>query len=276
MRKNSYGFAHFAVFVVLILAVVGFAAWRVLSTKDKSSESASSSSTGQTAESSVSWSFDGKTWKADGTPPECSNPIEIPSPVDISKVTSILYPGQYRGNDYKAHGGFRFEDGTNSDITVTVPLDAVLTHGSRYIEMGEVQYFFVFVSPCGIAYRFDHLLTLSDTFQAYADELPEAKADDSRSTVFSPSPSVKTGDTVATAVGFKDTGNTSVDFGVYDLRTTNKAYESDSWKAEHQNDYEYGAYGICWLNNLASNAKVTALALPAADGQSGKTSDYCE
>ena len=93
MRKNSNGFAHVAILiVVLVVAIVGVAAWRVLGAKDKENDTVDSGVTEQSMESSVSWSMDGTEWKASGTPPDCADPLSIPSPADISKATAILYP----------------------------------------------------------------------------------------------------------------------------------------------------------------------------------------
>ncbi len=226
-----------------------------------------------TDEKAVTWQFDGQRWQPSNTPPECDEPLVLQTPVDISKVTAILYPGQTRGQ-YKPHGGFRF-DGAPNEITVTAPYDAIVTQASRYIEGGEVQYLFEFVNECGIAYRFDHLLTLSDKFQALAEQLPAAKADDSRTTRLSPV-AVTAGETIATAIGFATTKNVTVDFGVYNLRTPNKASENAAYKAAHTNQSSLAYYGVCWLDLLPTDDKLTAKALPGGDGQVGKQSDYCE
>lgn len=223
---------------------------------------------------SVSWSFNGMGWQADGTAPDCKEPLTLKTPVDITKATAILYPGQTRGQ-YKPHGGFRFDGAKNTDITVTAPYDGVVTQGARYIEAGEVQYLFDIVNECGIAYRFDHLLTLSDTFQALANKLPEAKVDDSRTTRLEPT-AVSAGDVIATAVGFAKTSNVAVDFGVYDLRTINDAAKSEAYKAAHKDQASLAYYGTCWLDLLPSKDKTAAKALPGGDGQAGKTSDYCK
>lgn len=276
MRNDNRGFAHVLILViVLVAAVTGVAAWRVFGS-EKTAETVDSGVTEESSESSVSWSMNGSEWKASGTPPNCAEPLTLTSPVDIDKATAILYPGQYRGSNYKPHGGFRFEGSVNEDITVTVPQDSTVYKASRYIEQGEVQYLFVLISPCGIMYKFDHLLTLSPAFQALADKLPVAEVDNSQTTNFDPSPTVSAGDVIATAVGFKKTNNVSVDFGVYDLRSRNASYESDSWKAEHQEDNEYAPYGICWLDYLESDDSAFAKSLPGGDGQNGKTSDYCD
>src|SRR3989344_8529690 len=62
----------------------------------------------------------------------CPDRIVFDLPIDISKATSVLYPGQIRGGDFKAHGGFRFDGSSNSAITVTAPLDANVIAGARY------------------------------------------------------------------------------------------------------------------------------------------------
>jgi hypothetical protein len=223
---------------------------------------------------SVSWSFDGAAWKASGTAPECTAPLTLKTPVDLTMATAILYPGQTRGQ-YKPHGGFRFDGLSNNNVTVTAPYDAIVTQGARYIESGEVQYLFDFVNECGIAYRFDHLLILSPKFQSLADTLPEAKVDDSRTTKFEPT-SVAAGEIIATAIGFTKNKNVGVDFGVYDLRTMNAAAQSSSYRSAHQDISSLAFYATCWLDLLPEGDKATAKALPGGDGQAGKTSDYCK
>lgn len=278
MKKLDQKGSHLVAIIlgVVVLGVVGFAGWQVFGAEGKEKNTVDSGVTTQNTDSSVSWSMDGSEWKASGTPPKCADPLSIPSPADINKATAILYPGQYRGSDYKPHGGMRFDGSANDEITVTAPLDAEVYKASRYIEQGEVQYLFALIAPCGIMYKFDHLLTLAPAFQSLADKLPQPTDGDSRTTNFDPRPQVKAGDIVATAIGFKKTDNVGFDFGVYDLRTKNTAYESDSWKAEHQNDNEYAPYAICWLDYLAGGAKTIAKSLPAGDGVNGKTSDYCK
>lgn len=91
----------------------------------------------------------------------CPDPLVLQTPVDIDKVTGMLYPGQERGGHFKWHGGFRFDNSKHDEIIVHAPLDATVTHGSRYIENGAVQYMFDFQTDCGIRYRFDYLVTLS-------------------------------------------------------------------------------------------------------------------
>lgn len=155
-------------------------------------------------------------------------------------------------------------------------MDAVISKASRYIEQGETQYLFVLTAPCGISYRFDHLSTLSEAFQKVADGLPAAAVDDSRTTVIDPPVTVKTGDIVATAVGFTKTKNVSMDFGVYDLRKANGVTPNTAWASLFNQDKESAPYGVCWFDVLSVTDEAIVRALPAGDGQNGKTSDYCK
>lgn len=233
----------------------------------------SNTSTNSTTE--VSWSFNGQEWAASGTPPACDEPVTLATPVDLTKVSSILYPGQTRGGNYKPHGGFRFSTADNN-VRITAPLDAVATEGSRYIEQGEVQYLIFFVNPCGIAYRFDHLKTLSPAMQSLMETLPEPEVDNSRTTRFDNPVKVKKGDLIATAVGFKKNNNVSVDLGVYDLRQANEASQSASYASKYGQFASQTFYAVCWLDLLPSADKATVRSLPGTDATAGKTSDYCQ
>lgn len=266
-------------FVVLPLLVVFAVAFTYASRNQETAPATSPSSslpqeTKNVDTKAVTWSFDGNTWQSSDTAPACPEPLTLQTPVDLTQATAILYPGQTR-NLYKPHGGFRFGNSQDNDITVTAPYDAVVTQASRYIEAGEVQYLFEFVNECGLAYRFDHLLTLAPKFQTLADQLPAAKVDDSRTTNLSPV-AVAAGEVIATAVGFSKTKNVSVDFGVYDFRSPNQASQSASYKAAHQDQASLAFYGVCWLEMLSpENDRLTAQALPGGDQAAGKTSDYC-
>lgn len=222
----------------------------------------------------VSWQFNGEAWSPDATPLSCPNPLVFASPVNLDLVTMVLYPGQYRNDNYKPHGGFVFDGKKDTDISVTAPLDATLVLGSRYIEEGEVQYMLWFEHPCGLAYRFDHLRVLAPSIQELVDTLPEAKPNDSRTTRFAEPLAIKTGDVIATAVGFKKNDNTSVDFGVYDLRNINAAAQKEDFAVKHKMEKEQAYYGICWFDLFSADASRKVLSLPS--GTEGKTSDYCK
>ncbi|MEX1995597.1 MAG: hypothetical protein WD887_02365, partial [Candidatus Saccharimonadales bacterium] len=160
------------------------------------------------------------------------------------------------------------DNAKGNKVTVRAPMDAKLTSGSRYTEMGELQVLLQFSNDCGVRYRFDHLLTLTDKFQKAVDaSLPDAMVGDSRTTAFKPEVEVKKGEIVATAVGFAKVKNVSFDFGVYDLR------QDDSNSGD---SFDRARYGVCWLKDwlpAADSAKL--LALPGGDSKSGKSSNYC-
>jgi hypothetical protein len=190
--------------------------------------------------------------------------------VDLSRATSILYPGQVRGQ-YKAHGGVRFDGpGQTTAVDVVAIMDGVIYSAARYREGGVVQYIFDFIHDCGIRYRFDHLLTLSPRFQQIAETVPLGGEGDTRGT-FIGGMRVTAGERIATAVG--RSGNVAVDWGVYDLRARNAAADNPAWLAQHRD--EYAPWGICWLDYLPPADAARARSLPGGDQMAGKTSDYC-
>jgi hypothetical protein len=201
----------------------------------------------------------------------CPTPL-LQTPVDLSKVTSILYPGQERGGNYKAHGGFGFDKATDNLVTVTIPLDGKVNRVVRYREMGEIQYLFEFDGDCGVSFRFDHLRKLTPKFEAIVNAFPIKE--DTRTDLVSPPVAVKVGEVIATEVGFLN--NVSVDFGVYDMRQKNEASKDPAWASAHS-QYPADSYGICWLNSLPQADSVAVKALPSRDGsKNGQKSDYCK
>lgn len=234
------------------------------------------SHTAETGSSDVTWVFNGEMWEASGTPPACAKPIKLATPTSqLSQATSILYPGQQRSTGYKPHGAFRFDRSANADIDVLVPLDGHLVSASRYLEQGDTQYLVAFTTPCGLSYRFDHLLTLTPKFQVVADALPAAHIDDSRTTPIEPPLAVSTGEAVATAVGFATTPNVMFDFGLYDLRIQNAASKDPAWAAKHADDNQLAPYAVCWFDFLPAADSAAVKALPSGDSTTGTTSDYC-
>ena len=209
----------------------------------------------------------------------CPEPFIFDLPIDISKATSILYPGQVRGGDFKAHGGFRFDTSKPEDITVVAPYEAHLIAGARYpVEGGAIQYAFDFEHPCGIRYRFMHLLTLTPKFQAIAETFPLPPTTDSRTTFLRTPIEIKRGEVISTAVGVPYGGptgpNTFVDWGVYDYRVLNESSKDPAWAASHQSDtYQHG---VCWFSWISAENRAKVLALPPGDGQSGASSDFCK
>lgn len=261
------------IIILIILGIVGYFAFAGQSNKSKSNTPDTRSGSKSTGSADVRWSMASNgTYSASGTPPACSTPLVLPLPADISKVVSVLYPGQYRGGNYKPHGGFRFDDGSNNQI-VTAPLDATVIDGSRYLVDGEIQYTFDFVNSCGIKYRLGHLRTLSPTFSALADKFPAAVEMDSRTTFIDQPVEIKAGDTIATAVGLLGAGNAFFDYGVYDLRQANEVSKGTVFQTAHSDDKDLAWHGICWLDSLSTDNATKVKALPATSP--GSMSDYC-
>jgi len=201
----------------------------------------------------------------------CPTPL-LQTPVDLSRVTSILYPGQERGGNYKAHGGFGFDNATDNSVTVKIPLDGKITRVVRYREIGEVQYLFEFEGNCGVSFRFDHLRKLTAKFEAVVNAFPIKE--DTRTDPVSPPVPVMVGEVIATEVGFLN--NVSVDFGVYDMRQKNEASKDPAWASAHS-QFPADSYGICWFDSLPQADSLVVKSLPSRDGTNqGKTSDYCK
>lgn len=231
-NREEKGFSAIeAVIILVVVAALGFGAYFVFS-KQKAKDSQNNTTSQTSSQADIQWSFTGTEWRASGTPPACPDPL-LKTPVDVSKATSVLYPGQYRGGNYKPHGGFRFDNNKDGKIEVRLPMDGQLTSMVRYIEGGEIQYLVTFVNSCGYAYRFDHLYTLAPTFQALAEKTPEPKADDTRSVPIQDGPKFKAGELLATVIGHVKTGNAGMDFGLYDLRQPNQISKNAAWAAEH-------------------------------------------
>ena len=240
---------------------------------DQDNSNQSNDRSGASAEE-IRWMFNNTEWVPSSHAPKCEEPIEFSAPVNLNLASHILYPGQTRGGDYKTHGGFRFDNLADNKVEVTLPFDAVLVSGSRYLEGGERQVILDFISPCGLMIRYDHLFTLSPEFEALMNELPEAKPDDSRGAEFSVRKLYPAGTVVATEIGHKNPFNPGMDFGFYDLRSPNEISQDEQWVSSKINP-SMASYARCWLDYLVEEDKAKAYALPGA-GTEGKVSDYCE
>lgn len=219
----------------------------------------------------VIWSSRDFTWYPSSNPSVCSEPFILLTPVDMGLVAAALWPGQVRG-EYKAHGGFRFNNDGSNDITVRAPVGSHLIQASQYLESGEKQYLLIFSVPCGFVYRFDHPRVLSPKIAEAVKNLPPATENDSRTTYINPPVWVDAGEIVATSVGI--TKNIFVDFGLYDVRKPNNVTPNPTWAELYAADKEFGHYGVCFFDYLPGNDGATMRSLPT--GKEGKVSDYCK
>jgi hypothetical protein len=277
MKNYQKGFS--LVETVIILAVITMLGYAGYSVAHKTKSKANSNLVPSTAiTKGVTWvqSVDG--YRPDGTTPTCAAKIIKQFPADINKVTSVLYPGQYRGGGYKPHGGLRFDKSANDEISVKAPFDGTVIDGGQYIADGtdnDVQYTFDVMNDCGMMYRVGHLLTLSKKMSDIAKVFPAAVKGDLRTTSIDPGIKVKAGTLLATAVGTASGKNVFFDFGVYDWRKPNTISTFPAWLADDQHNNNLAKHALCWFDQLPSEEAAKIRSLPAGDPISSKKSDYC-
>ncbi|MCH8800418.1 MAG: hypothetical protein IH963_05870 [Chloroflexi bacterium] len=223
------------------------------------------------AGSSVIWWFNGTAWAPKGTPPTCSDPFVLQTPVDMNKVTAALWPGQSRGG-YKGHGGFSFDASSADSVIVRAPVGSHLVQAARYLQGDEEQILLFFSVPCGFFYRFDHVRGLSPKIEDALKIITGPASADSRTTLINPPLWVEQGEVVGTSVGIPQV-NIFVDFGLYDVRQPNNVTPDPAWADSFANDKEFGHYGVCFFDYLPGTDGQTLRSLPT--GVEGKTSDYC-
>jgi hypothetical protein len=287
MKHTQKGFSAVGVLIIIvILGAIGFIGWKVFAAKDakqpSNQTSQSNNQSGETAnanesksQTSLIWQQTESGWRSISTPPPCSQPM-VKMPADISKITSVLYPGQTRGGNYKPHGGFRFDNIKDNKVTLTAPFDGFLVRGGRYIAEGELQYTFDAMNNCGVMFRVGHIRELPDNLQKIANTWPEATANSATQSI-NPAVLVKQGEVMGTKVGITTSSNTFFDMGIYDYRQSNDASKSQVFQAAHTEDKDLSWHAVCWLKDWLPANDVAALAkLPAGDPASGKSSDYCK
>lgn len=274
-KLNQAGFHLVALLLIIVLvgAIASVGYW-VLSRNS-------------TANAEVQWAFDENKleWFAKtGTPPHCREPLAFDrSPIDTSQVSAVLLPGSYRGRDYKPHGGFGTPEALGGKVDVKMPADATLVGLTRYYEGDppDLQYLLTFETDCGIAFRFDHLHTLSPELQAIADKTPEPKLNDTRTSPDDnpPPTKFKSGQVIATQVGLPSMKIYGFDFGVYDYRQRNEISKNSAWAQLHDEYESLEWFGVCWYDMLPdiSGDKLRELSLAQTDTRREvkKVSDYC-
>ncbi len=284
MKKSSQAGFHILplVLVLCVLGVVFFAGLKVFEKNNKDT----TQSSGSTANGDVVWGFNEKELKwfaKSGTPTQCADPYVFDrSPVDLAKIEVIGMPGAYRGFNYKPHGGMRLKDMNSGKIEIVMPADATLVNLKRYFEgsPAELQYLLTFETDCGIAFRFDHVYTLTPEFAEIAKKTPEPKLNDTLSDPNAPfeRKKFKAGEVVATEVGFPATKNFGFDFGTYDYRMPNDISKNKTWAAIHNQFQSLEWYGRCWIEQLPGSdiQKAKELSLKVVNpSKPNIVSDYC-
>lgn len=284
MKHNQKGFSVVEVLIiVIVLGAVGFIGWKMIGDKTSKTTTNNAQKTAETAEdnnqptqnSDLIWQQSDSGWRSSAAPPDCKQPF-VKMPADISKITSVLYPGQTRGGNYKTHGGFRFDNTKDNKITVTAPFDAYLVRGGSYLAENEIQYTFDAINNCGVMYRVGHVRELPDRLIKIADTWPAA-SNNSATQSIDPPMFIKQGEILGTKVGIISEGNTFFDFGLYDYRQENEASKNSAYQSAHTQDKELSWHAVCWLKGwLPAADQSKLLALPAGDPNSEKNSDYCK
>lgn len=273
--------------ITIVVAITGTVGYLFFTNISKITTSTTVKVNGGGEKQRFAWSYDENARKwTEGTskPPTCKDPYTFEvTPLDLAIVDAVMMPGSYRGFSYKPHGGFRLNEMSNGETHVRLPTDATLVGLTRYYEgnPAELQYLLTFETDCGIAFRFDHLYTLTPAFQRIADTVPEPKLNDTRTNPENaPDPvAFKSGEVVATKVGFMKTRNYGFDFGVYDYRQRNEISRNTKWAEIHQQYSSLDWYGVCWFDMLpgADATKATQLSEVSINTQKPNLiiSDYC-
>lgn len=272
-RQVGVGIIEIIIIIAVLLLIIG-GIWYALIGGKKPVATPAPDVVEQKPEKFI-WQPSASGWQVTEKPPDCPAQPMLSMPTAIEKVTSVLYPGQKRGGNYKPHGGFRMDSSANNTITVVAPIDGYVVRGSSYIEQGEIQYMFDFMNNCGIMYRFDHLAEISPTLKKTTETWPAPQSNDSRTQQIPTTVRVKAGEVLATKVGFSRTKNSTFDFGVYDYRAQNEVSRSASYQLAHKQDKELAWQAVCWLDWMPEADKKILRALPSGDPASGKISDYC-
>jgi hypothetical protein len=261
--EDGFTLVHVAVVLVVVAAIV---TGITIFTRDNPKQTVPAQSSAVVTKNSpaklnepVEWMYNDQMQKyvvAKGVAPKCKEPFTFDySPIDTMLATSVMMPGQYRGGNYKPHGGFRLDTSKTGEVTVKMPMDAKIVGLTRYIESPDnaLQYLVTFENDCGIAFRFDHFATLSPRLQAIAETRPAARLDDTRASPNDkPKPELfKAGEVIATAIGHQKIKNFGFDFGVYDYRQANDISKTNAkWAALHKDHSAQDWYGVCWFDML--------------------------
>jgi len=217
----------------------------------------------------VTWHYRDGIWVPTATPPQCDEPFIFQTPVDLDLATAILYPGQYRGGDFKPHGGFR-TDKTEGPVEVRSPIEGYIWRVAKFTDDYGIHYMFDIQHQCGIMVRLGHLAKVPPKMEAIFDDFPIRSKYDSRTELVEPF-FVSLGEVIATDTQL----GTGFDWGAYDLRKENEASKDPNFRKAHSDEGEQAYHALCWLDLLPQEDRAIVKGLPAADGKSGKKSDYC-
>lgn len=264
-----------AIAIVAAVGLIGFMVFQKQKDNNKSGQE-------------VVWAYndqENRWFTQSGEAPACKEPFVFDrTPIDVEQITGVLFPGAYRGFSYKPHGGFGTPEALGGKVDVKMPVDATLVGLTRYYEgtPPDLQYLLTFETDCGIAFRFDHIYTLSPELQALAEQTPEPKLNDTRTNPDDnpPRTKFKSGQVIATQVGLPSMKIYGFDFGVYDYRKPNEISKNAEWAKIHSEYESLDWFGVCWFDMLPGDntpqlVKDFALAQTDTRRTVPKVSDYC-
>lgn len=218
-------------------------------------------------------------WAREGAPPACPEPLVLPSPVDLSLVASILYPGQVRGDgpeDFKPHGGFILKAG-NTSVALRAPMDGYLTAVAKFTDEFGLHYGLTFQHPCGIQFGGGHFGVLPPDIQAVVDTIPLKGFGESRTESVISAYFVKKGQVIVTGLQEKvNRERPGFDWGVADLRSTNAASADPRFRSLYGYAPWNTYYGVCWFDLLPPEQETIVRSFPGGDYREGKNSEYCK
>ena len=238
----------------------------------------------------VSWSWDetSASYTSTGTPPDCPSPlIDDGALVDVSAVTSKLWPGQVRDGEYLVNGTFRwsgpdepFPDG----VTITMPFDGYITGAWQFLKAGSYLFGLNIVHPCGLMVRLSKMHDPSPEVKAAVlDAMGEAREKDSRETFYNPGIWLPKGTVLATSVGVPppneqtDVVGAQLDVAVLDLRAPNPQIPTDfdfeQWAGSAAPQYVF--FQVCAYQGdyFAAGDQALIAAIPLGGGT--PESDTC-
>lgn len=226
------------------------------------------------------WHIDGglNKWVSPGNVPECIFPI-FPENllVDFSAVQWLIAPGQFRSNDYKAHGVIRWSTHPEpylSGIIVRLPFDATVISAQNDYSGIDYQFSLNAISDCGIMIHLAHLFEPGPEVKKILDfvkPLQEGQSNEIPIVV-----RLKKGTVIATNVGQPTSraegAGSQMDFGLLDLRRPNPN-KPLSYHGDPKNYYPI--YSVCWLEGQWFSEKDRRMIsqLPVTLGLAN--SDYC-
>ena len=179
---------------------------------------------------------------------------------DLERIEYIVPWGTVQNGNLKNHSYLHIRGGGgNVGVAVHAPVDSHLIAAARYRERGSGsdEYMLLFQVSCEVAYKLDHIDTLSPKLAAALGDL-ESKRDDTRTTRVRPTVPLAAGDVIGYTNGTRQAG--SWDFGVYSLVAANQLPDRLKTHTKRPEGSQY-RYAVCPFAFFPEGIRQTYLAL---------------